>query len=155
MSTREAIIDAALSYVGTPFHHQARLPGPEGGIDCAGVVVCAHRHAGLKVHDFLVYNRRANPRVLLEHLDQSFREILEDEAGPGDVALFFYRRRRDGEPMPQHLAQLVEKKDSPSGLGLLHAYEEQRDRYSEVQLIDFDQVWRERLYAFYRHRGVE
>ncbi len=41
---REDFVRVARSYIGTPFHHQGRLPGV--GLDCAGVIVCALAECG-------------------------------------------------------------------------------------------------------------
>ncbi len=32
---RQAVIAEAESWIGTPFHHQGRVKGPQGGVDCA------------------------------------------------------------------------------------------------------------------------
>lgn len=49
----DTIASAAESYLGTPFRHQGRRP--RVGLDCAGVVVCAHRAAGVELCDDLRY----------------------------------------------------------------------------------------------------
>ena len=32
---RQAVLAEAESWIGTPFHHQGRVKGPQGGVDCA------------------------------------------------------------------------------------------------------------------------
>lgn len=49
MSKVEKLIASARSWVGTPYHHRARVKG--GGVDCAQVIIAAFVGAGL-VEDF-------------------------------------------------------------------------------------------------------
>ena len=43
--TREAVIAEALSWVGTPYHHQARVKG--AGVDCAQLLIAVYDAAGV------------------------------------------------------------------------------------------------------------
>jgi hypothetical protein len=45
MSIADDIIEAALSWVGTPYHHHAKVKG--AGVDCIQLVLAAHEEAGL------------------------------------------------------------------------------------------------------------
>lgn len=147
MTTSADVAAAALDIVGTPYHHQARLPGPRGGLDCAGVVVCAHRAVGLEVHDDVRYSRIPNPRVLLAALEVDFVQVPPDQVRPGDVAVFWYRRRR-GVPMPQHMGVLVEDGR------MVHAYEDHDDAASFVHAINVDAGWQARRHSTWRHRAL-
>lgn len=80
---RSAIIDAARAYVGTPFHHQARLRGV--GIDCIGLIVCVMRDVGLAPKDVKTYAPR-DGGLLLKMLKEQLIETTW--ALPGDVVVF-------------------------------------------------------------------
>ena len=46
---RKKIVDAALSFVGTPFRPQGRIPGV--ALDCLGVAICAGKSAGIHIDE--------------------------------------------------------------------------------------------------------
>lgn len=59
MPDRADVVRIARSYIGTRFHHQARLKGV--GIDCLGLVVCVANELGLDTSsDRRDYPRRPN-----------------------------------------------------------------------------------------------
>lgn len=113
--TRRKIAEIALSFEGTRFHHQGRLPGT--GLDCIGVVVCAGQAAGLRMVDHTAYGRNPNPRVLLAYIDRNFERIDEADAGIGDVLLYWFR----SPEVPQHGALIV---NHPARVGpsAMHAH---------------------------------
>ena len=43
---REAVIAEARSFIGTPYHHEGRVKGPNGGVDCAQLIALVY-HAAL------------------------------------------------------------------------------------------------------------
>ena len=90
------MVEAARSYVGTPFHHQARAKGV--GVDCVGLVVCAARDAGYAVEDTTVYARDPDGRSLVAALEGQMDRVdgLWEE---GDVLTFWVVR----PDLPQHL----------------------------------------------------
>lgn len=47
--TRERLIEEARSWLGTPYHHRARVKG--AGVDCGQLVIASHVDSGL-VEDF-------------------------------------------------------------------------------------------------------
>lgn len=88
--TRDDIIREARALCGTPFHHQARLPGV--GIDCVGVGVCVARALGIEVIDSNDYGRRPSrkdPDRLLQYLRLNLDPIASPT--PGDVLAYTYR----------------------------------------------------------------
>ncbi len=86
MQGNDAIVAAALSFVGTPYHHQGRAPG--FGLDCAGVVECAYRAAGFDVPVHNGYERTPHNGFLETTLQRYFRQA--NEAANGDVMLIAY-----------------------------------------------------------------
>lgn len=78
------VAKAALALVGTPYALRGRIPGV--GLDCLGLVVLAHREAGLTLHETPGYRREprmdaASLRAFLRH----FRRLRREDARPGDV----------------------------------------------------------------------
>jgi cell wall-associated NlpC family hydrolase len=130
------IVRIARTYLGTPFRHQGRVPGR--GLDCAGVIVCAARAAGLPAYDVAAYGRLPTGDSLAHHLASAgCREIGVSEVRSGDAYLMRF------ETDPQHLALVTD-------LGILHAYAE-IGRVVEHRL---DVVWRRRIVAAYRLPGI-
>lgn len=93
-SHREAIIAEALSWIGTPYHHQASLKGV--GADCLGVV----RGVWRSVHGYdaempPAYSRdwaeAAGEETLLAAAGRHMRPIGIDQRQPGDVLIFRFR----------------------------------------------------------------
>ena len=90
--TRAAVVHEARTWIGTPFHHQARVKG--AGVDCLGLVwgtgeTCAVMPA-VSATDakpfWRFYGRRPNPAVMRECLAKFLVEIPRDQVQPGDMA---------------------------------------------------------------------
>jgi cell wall-associated NlpC family hydrolase len=132
---RDKFIAAAKSYIGTPFHHQGRLPGV--GLDCAGVVVCAAAACGIDIRDVRGYGRVPAGGMLeqavLDHCDR----VPLNEIRSSDIMLFCFLRE------PQHLAVF------DNGM-LIHAY----SSVGKVVENSFDDVWRARLRGCYRLKAM-
>jgi NlpC/P60 family putative phage cell wall peptidase len=89
---REKIIDVAHSWVGTPYHHQARVKGV--GVDCAQLMAGIAIEAGIipadteLPHDYSpewhLHNR---DEVLIDHL-RRFGCVEKEVAEPGDIIGF-------------------------------------------------------------------
>ncbi len=119
---------AAEGWIGTPFHHQARVRGV--GVDCAGLVVGVARELGISVHDETQYPRTPQNGRLEAALEKNGRRIPLGEAGAGCALLFWFAQRNAG----QHVAILTsaEALGSPlefsidfppaGGWELIHAY---------------------------------
>ena len=130
--TAAHIIEAARSYVGTPFHHGGRLPGV--GLDCIGVIVCAARAAGVPHHDVLAYPLRPNGQLTIELSAQLDRVA---DAEPGDVLQMSF----GGEP--HHVAIYT-------GDTIIHAYATVR-RCVEQPMV---QAWWDRVRWIYRFKEL-
>lgn len=134
MDKREAIVAAALSYEGTRWRHQGRMPGV--GLDCAGVIICAHRDAGLLMIDNENYARLPHPAEMRRYLDANTRPVAHAE--PGDIVWLQF----GGDP--QHLALVVGENR------IVHGYMRAR----RVVVQRFDAALRARLVQCYRHRSL-
>lgn len=94
IAQRRAVVDAALSWEGTPYHHMARIKG--AGVDCATLLQAVFVEAGLipdKPVDYYPpdwHLHRSDERYLKQVIEHA-REI-EGAPQPGDVALWKFGR---------------------------------------------------------------
>lgn len=137
------IVNQARTWLGTPFHHQARLKGK--GCDCLGLVVGVVDELGLKdangvklaAYDEVTYSRQPDGAYLTEKLTELLAEIPIAEARAGDLALFRVREN------PQHLAILS---DYEGALGMIHCFAPAR----KVVEHRLDDDWKLRLLKAFR-----
>lgn len=99
--SREDWVSEVLSFVGTPYKHQGRVP--QVGMDCVAPLIVAARKFGIVADDFDVtaYPRDPNGSLqplLDEHLERKSRESLLI----GDVVLNGFRFQQ-----PRHVAIIV------------------------------------------------
>ena len=80
MASVADFIKCALSYKGTKFIHQGRVP--HVGLDCVGLLVCAAQEAGYNVTSPTTYKRTPRPDVILEQL-AVYAEPAENDGTPG------------------------------------------------------------------------
>jgi len=143
MTIANDIVTHARAWVGTPFHHQARLKGK--GCDCLGLVVGVVDELELKdkngvklaSYDEVTYSREPDGEYLTRKLTGLLLEIPITEARAGDLGLFKVREN------PQHLAILS---DYEGGLGMIHSFAPSR-RVVEHRL---DDEWKLRLLKVFR-----
>lgn len=137
------IVAHARGWLGTPFHHQARLKGV--GCDCLGLIVGVVNELGLKdaqgtplaAYDEVTYSREPDGAYLIEKLVGLLDEVPVVDMQAGDLALF---RVRDN---PQHLAILT---DYENTIGMIHCFAQAR-RVVEHRL---DDGWKSRLLKVFR-----
>lgn len=101
------VVELAESCIGTPFHHQGRLPGV--GLDCVGLVIWIGQQLGIAYPDNYRYGRNPNGREMGRLLAQYLLRVETPQ--PGDVLHIAWAR------LPQHLGIYA-----PQGR-LIHAYE--------------------------------
>jgi len=96
MSRSAEIIQAALSWVGTPYHHQARVKGV--GVDCAQLIAGIAEDVGIiepGTHIPFDYSREwhlhSRESLLVRNLEH-FGCVKKDKAEPGDILCFQYGR---------------------------------------------------------------
>lgn len=139
MTTRAQLIAEALSWQGTPYHHQAALKGI--GADCIGVVRGSLAALGIAARGIPAnYSRGPDPDALQAAVEASDQlgEIAPAAAQPGDLLLF--RVKRD----PRHFALLVAADE------LLHS-----DVTAGVVRVPFSAGWRARLLRAWRLIDLE
>lgn len=140
---QEQIVSTARTWLGTPFHHQARLKGK--GCDCLGLIVGVVDELGLTdtngmklaAYDEITYPKEPDGIYLIEKLTGLLTEVPIADARAGDLALFKVREN------PQHLAILT---DYEGALGMIHSFAPSR-RVVEHRL---DDDWNGRLLKVFR-----
>ncbi len=95
---RRGVIAEAESWLGTPFHHQGRVKGPEGGVDCAMLLFEVFKAAfGSTDHWPLTPDHFAySPQWHLHHSEEKYLQMIADLGGreipgppqPGDLAVW-------------------------------------------------------------------
>jgi len=107
------VVAAARSWIGTPFHHRARLKGV--GVDCSGLIVGVCRELGLVAADFDTepYTTTPDARMLREGCARELTPIDRGAMQPGDVVLLAITKDE------QHLGILGDYRYG--GLSIIHA----------------------------------
>jgi uncharacterized protein YijF (DUF1287 family) len=107
------IVETARSYLGTKFHHQARLK--HVGIDCVGLVICVARELNLidQTFDYTAYSRVPDGKILIHEMNNHLDEITRDEGKPGDIICVSF------DKYPQHVGIIGNYRHG--GLSIIHA----------------------------------
>lgn len=128
----------AREYLGTPWHHDARLKGV--GIDCTGLLVCVLTELGVPVEDHRGYGMGDEIDRLLEGLGEHCDPLEEGAAEwPGDILV--YR----GRLMWHHCG-------FRSAGGMIHSYASP----SVMRVVEqpLDESWFSRLHSVWRYKGA-
>lgn len=88
---RKRLVEVALSYCGTPYHHEGRVRGV--GMDCATMLILAGQDAGLVTDE--VKLPHYSPQWMLHRDEELYLQILgqfcaevDPPARPGDIAIW-------------------------------------------------------------------
>lgn len=146
ITARERIQWEARSWVGTPYHHQARVK--RVGCDCIGLIWATGENCGVlcidagQVRRYLSYPRNPNPRRMGEALAEFLVEIPEDQAGQGDILWIQWR-----PGLPMHMAILA----SYEGRGtMIHAWM----NLGAVVEHGYDNEWPSLVHSYWRYPGL-
>lgn len=139
--TRDQIVAEAISWLDTPFHHQARLKGV--GVDCVGLVIGTAHALGISGHDTVDYARMPDPVAMRAQLAAHLDEVPFRQLRVGDVLWFRVVHE------PQHLGIVIDLEP----LTMIHAY--QRPGVDRVITQRLDGFWRKRIAGCWRFRGIE
>lgn len=131
-------IEMARSWLGVPFAHQGRS---RAGVDCAGLVICVARQAGLVAPDFDVNGYRRQP-------DGSMLAICDEHLQPVDDLAAAHVATVRFSVEPQHVALVTPYRHG--GQALLHALQNS----GGVVEHRMDRCWRARVLRAYRFPGV-
>lgn len=125
------MIAAVMACVGTPFHHQGRLPAV--GLDCIGLVIVGLKAAGVSVCDRFDYGLRPDGVSLVTALkEHGALEVTNIQRG--DVLVFRY------DNQPQHVGIALNEDE------LIHSFAPARC----VVTSGIGPYWRRRLVAVFR-----
>lgn len=144
--TAEDVVAEARTWIGTKFHHQARVKG--AGVDCAGLVIMVAKALGLSDFDITDYGRIPDGMTIRDLLNEHMVQVADgwsqvyEYSQPGDVILFRYTLH------DQHMAIRAELDGNPT---IIHA----RGDVGKVVETGYDKTWQRRAVAAYRYRGLE
>jgi hypothetical protein len=148
MVTRADFVATALSFQGTPYQHQGRVPGV--AMDCPAPLIGACWLLGLKPRSFDVqgYEQNGDGKTLKRLCDEHMQPIPFDQAREADVVLAAWDR---DQGRPRHLGIIVDAR--PGRMYWLQA-EGYRHKKVLVTRLAFG-VDRMRLVQAYRVPGVD
>lgn len=114
--------------IGTPFQHQARMPGV--GLDCAGLVIAVARRLGLVPANFDItgYQRTPDGLSLERNCDAHLVRIAAADLDGGDVVLIAW-----GDGDPHHVGIVADYLHG--GLSMVHAEGRRHKRVIETRLL--------------------
>ena len=145
MITRADIVAEALTWIDTPYQHQAMLKGV--GCDCIGLIggvalACNVQGASDWARDprFKGYGRLPDPKPLLQACNEYLIAIPHQRAALGDILLLGWSE------MPQHFTLI--SRESPRYI--LHSYISARRVVENI----VDTTWQSRIRGAYRFRGI-
>lgn len=145
MTTRQEIADEAREWLGTPWKHQACLKGV--GSDCIGLLGGIAARKGVTqawidgtAAKYRGYGRDPNPDRLRQACNELLLPISISDARLADIFVFRFFKE------PQHFA-LISRVDP---MYIIHALAQSR----KVVEHRVDEVWRSRIVAAYRFKGL-
>lgn len=151
---RDDVVRVARSFLGTPFHHQGRIPGR--ALDCIGLITCIARELGIPHYDDIRYAKRPQPGRLDEGLAASLCVKLDDldQADHGDILTFWCT----GSKLPQHVGVLATDRGRWTMIhtmnrGMRRVFKNRRitGLVIEHTMNDF---WKDRIVGLWRYQGV-
>jgi cell wall-associated NlpC family hydrolase len=92
---RQAVVDAAMGWLRTPYHHNARVKG--AGVDCAQLPAAVYEEAGIISHIEPDYpsdwHLHRSEELYIQWVDQvGGKPIAVEDAGPGDFIIWRFGR---------------------------------------------------------------
>lgn len=139
--TRNEVVAAARGMIGTPWRHQARMPGV--GLDCGGLIIAVAEAVGRPVAPIDRYPRSPDGGMLRAAMDERFDAIAAPDAEPGDIVLFWLS---EATRHPQHTGVLT---PLHGDFGFVHAL-----HGAGTVEVSLTPEWRSKVDTFYRYRGV-
>lgn len=132
---RSAVVAEALTWLGTPYHHQGRLKGV--GVDCIGLVIGVCHALKLTDYDITGYSKRPDGS-LKQTMATQLNVIQREHAKPGDILLFAFGS------VPVHVGLLIDQDT------LIHAYSPNK----KVVQNSLDARWRGLIAGAFHIPGV-
>lgn len=90
---RQAVIAEARSWMGTPFHHMARVKGLRGGVDCGQILAAVYETVGQIPHVetdsySMQHALNSDDEWYIRYLERFSTEIPESQVKPGDIVIY-------------------------------------------------------------------
>lgn len=152
IATRRAIVAEARSWATprTPFVHQARVKGINGGVDCLQFIRAVGEAVGVlapvtkaEEKQFVrYYGRRPDPPHMRECLETFLVEIPAEEAAQGDITWTHW-----GNDYPIHMALLADYRGRETVIHSVYGH-----GVAEQGLSD---VFRSRVVAYWRYPALD
>lgn len=139
--TGKEIVDVARTYIGTPWHHAARVKGV--GIDCSGLLIMVSQDLGIPVEDELSYTENDEIELMTSGILKHCRQLGEEETSQ-DGDLFVFRQL---PIMYNHCGIFVEPN------AMVHAW--RTSGVNKVVESRLDEAWTNRVLARYRYKEVK
>lgn len=160
MTDRERYIVALRTWAKpkTPFRHQGRVKGLEGGVDCAGLVICGAIEAGIPFGQHAIktvknYANMPNGHTFisecekyLDPLDFDQNLPIESQLQLGDIMTFWI----EDKSMPRHISVFAGA-DANGNQTMIHSFVHARGVVE--QIIDYS-YWMPRVHKLYTLRDV-
>jgi cell wall-associated NlpC family hydrolase len=123
------VVACARGWIGTPFHHQARLKGV--GVDCAGLVIGVARELGLVPEGFDIngYPRQPDGQAMLRWCREHMQEVAFGTLKPGHVVVVRFDRH------PQHVGLVGNYWHGEGVHSIIHALSLPPARVVETRLM--------------------
>ena len=143
---RADVVTAARALIGTPYANHQRLAGPDGGVDCLGLVIMVAWITGLKPLSFDINGYSLQPDgSMLGLCDEHLERIPRAQMRHGDVVVVSW-----GDQQARHVGIVAPHSTYAGRTAIIHAYPKQK-RVTEHRLV-FDSFMR--FVAAYKFRGV-
>lgn len=147
MTTRAEVVSAARALLRTPYVAHGRVPGPEGGTDCLGVLILVARACGLKPATFDVNNYALQPDgSLMRLLDKHCQRVPRQEMQAGDIVVMSW-----GSEEARHVGIVAPHLLYAGHFSLIHAHP--KGKGVVEHRLEFGKFMR--FVAAYRFPGVE
>lgn len=140
MTTKQQFVDEVRTWVGTPFHHEARVKG--AGADCAGVVVGSCANLGIPVKDAEHYPRVPTGGLFERYVNEQTIPASISDISLGDIITFKFLKEM------QHIAIVTQVEPT---IRIVHAFS-QAKRCVENDLDDY---WKRRIVSVRRLEVLE
>lgn len=93
---RAAVVAEALTWLGTPYHHHARVRGRDGGVDCAQFPIAVYT-ASAEIPDQAPtyasqWHLHRSEELYLAQVERFATEVERDDVGPGDFVIWRWGR---------------------------------------------------------------
>jgi cell wall-associated NlpC family hydrolase len=139
---RREIVEAARSFVGTPYRHQGHT---KRGLDCIGLIIVVAEKFGFDTTIPRGYSAQPQARQVLMGADKAlWKPEDQSKIRPGDVAVFWGWMAAE----PQHFTIIGE---TNSHLTVIHAY----SKFMKVVEQGWNPVWANRFHSRYVLPGTE